>query len=68
MPSHAPTSCDRPELVDGVARNEVDRVTVETNLSVAHTLSPQLVEFGFIHPLATLGRCGEGKVIWWVAT
>ena len=62
MPGHTPTSRDRPELVDGVARDEVNNIAMETDLSIAHTLSPQLVEFGFLHPLATLGRGESGLV------
>lgn len=65
VPGNAGTSRHSPELVDYVARDKVDVVVIETEVSISDTLSPQLVQFGFLHPLSTLW--GERGVWfgWW---
>ena len=39
------------ELVDDVARQEVDVVVGETDARVAHAVPPQLVQLGVLHPV-----------------
>lgn len=54
MPGDGRTSADSSELMDNLARKEVNTVLVERKLGVTDTFTPQLVEFGLFHPLNTL--------------
>ena len=62
MPGNAPAGSYCPELVYGVAGDEVDVVVAEAYLGVAYAVPSQLVQLGLFHPLATLFRVGVGKV------
>ena len=54
MPGNAGRGSHSPELVDDIARNEVDVIVMETKVSVADAISAELVEFGLLHPLPAL--------------
>lgn len=62
MPRQAAHRRHRLELVDHVARDEVDVVVAEADAGVADALSPQLVEFGVVHPLHALRRQRSSSV------
>lgn len=57
MPGDARAGRDGAELVDDVARDEVDVVVTETHLCIANSISTHLVELGFLDPLSTLCAC-----------
>lgn len=54
VPRQAADGRHRLELVNHVTRDEIDVVVVEADAGVADALSPQLVEFGVVHPLHAL--------------
>lgn len=56
MPRQAADRRHGLELVDHVARDEIDVIVAEADASVADALATQLVQFGIIHPLHTLQR------------
>lgn len=50
--------------MNDVTGDEVDVIVMETKVSIADTVPPQLVEFSFLHPLPALmegGREGGGN-------
>lgn len=57
--------------MNDVTRNEVDVIVMETKVSIANTISPQLVEFSLLHPLPALNREGAQGTsythdsLWW---
>lgn len=55
MPRDASNSRYSPELVDDVARQEVDVIVVERKVGVPDALSSQLVQLSFFNPNVTLG-------------
>ena len=54
MPRQAADGRHGLELVDHVARDEVDVVVAEADAGVVDALTTQLVQFGIVHPLHTL--------------
>lgn len=56
VPGQAAHRRHRLELVDHIARDEVDVIVAEADAGVADALAPQLVEFGVVHPLHALRR------------
>lgn len=54
MPGQAADGGDGLELVDNVARDEVDVVMAKADSSITDTLATQLVQFGIVYPLHTL--------------
>ena len=61
VPGNASARGHRSKLVNDIARNEIDIVVMETKVSIADALSPELVQFCFFHPLSTLGGRGRGR-------
>lgn len=54
MPGNTSAGSHSPELMDYITRNEVYIIVMETEVSIADAIPPQLVEFGFLHPLPAL--------------
>lgn len=54
MPGQAADGRHGLELMDHVARDEVDVVVAQADAGVTDAFTPQLVELGIIHPLHTL--------------
>lgn len=60
MPGQAADRRHRLELVDHVARDEVDVVVTQADAGVADALAAKLVQLGVVHPLHTLREGGGG--------
>lgn len=54
VPGHTGGGSHCTELMNDVTGNEVDVIVMETKVSIADTIPPQLVEFSLLHPLPAL--------------
>lgn len=54
MPRHRGDSRDRAELVNNVARDEVDVVVVKLDVGITYALPPHQVQLGVVNPGHTL--------------